>query len=89
MILSIHQLFLLKHFAIGWKFKLYGNSPAAWCAYWALRRKNLIAADSVVTDFGRQVLAQELARQSKRKKRYAKGTNQPNPPSARASACSA
>lgn len=89
MSLSMHQFFLLKHFAIGWKFKQYGNSPAAWCAYWALRRRDFVGPDSVVTDLGRKALAKEIELQSKRKKRNAKGTNKSNPPGARSSACSA
>ena len=74
MSLSDHQIFMLKHFAMGWKFKQYNDKPGSWNTYWSLRRRNLIKADSVVTEQGRKVLAKELqqqaARQAKREARH-------------------
>lgn len=66
MSLSPHQVFMLKHFAMGWKFKQYNDKPGSWNTYWSLRRRNLIKADSVVTEQGRKVLAKELQLQAKR-----------------------
>lgn len=66
MSLSNHQVFMLKHFAMGWKFKLANKKPGSWCTYWSLRRRGLVDAGSVVTQMGRKVLAKELALQAKR-----------------------
>lgn len=66
MSLSAHQVFMLKHFAIGWKFKLTNKVPGSWTTYWSLRRRGLVDAGSVVTDMGRTVLANELRLQAKR-----------------------
>jgi len=66
MSLTPHQVFMLKHFAIGWKFKQYNDKPGSWNTYWALRRKGLVEADSRVTSLGRKVLAKELQLQAKR-----------------------
>ena len=38
MSLSNHQVFMLKHFAMGWKFKLKNNINGSWTTYWSLRR---------------------------------------------------
>ena len=67
MSLSAHQFFMLKHFAIGWRFKFYNDRPASWVTYWSLRRRGLIEADSKVTDLGRKVLAHDMKLQEKRK----------------------
>jgi hypothetical protein len=69
MSLSCHQVFMLKHFAMGWRFKLTNNVPGSWVTYWSLRRRGLVSAGSVVTDRGRQVLAKELRLQAKREAR--------------------
>ncbi len=66
MSLSPHQVFMLKHFAIGWKFKQRNDKPGSWNTYWALRRKGLVEADSRVTSLGHKVLAKELQLQAKR-----------------------
>lgn len=66
MSLSPHQIFMLKHFAMGWKFKLDNKKPGSWSTYWSLRRRGLVTAGSVVTDQGRKVLAKELQLQAKR-----------------------
>ena len=68
----MHQLFMLKHFAIGWKFRIYNDRPASWVTYWSLRRQGLVDSGSVVTQLGYKVLAQELAKQAKRNKRNGK-----------------
>jgi len=39
MSLSDHQIFMLKHFAMGWKFKQYNDKPGSWNTYWSLRRR--------------------------------------------------
>jgi len=79
MTLSCHQLFMLKHFALGWKFKIFNDRPASWVTYWSLRRRGLVDAGSVVTPLGHKVLAQDLALQAKRHKRKnAKRQNQSN-----------
>lgn len=67
MSLSDHQVFMLKHFAIGWKFKLDNKVNGSWVTYWSLRRRGLVSAGSVVTDLGRKVLAKELRLQAERK----------------------
>jgi len=64
--LSNHQIFMLKHFAMGWRFKLFNDKPGSWSTYWSLRRRGLVTAGSVVTDLGRKVLAKELQLQAKR-----------------------
>lgn len=64
--LSCHQLFMLKHFAMGWRFKLNNKVPGSWVTYWSLRRRGLVSAGSVVTDLGRKVLANQLQSQTKR-----------------------
>ena len=69
MSLSCHQVFMLKHFAMGWRFKLVNNVPGSWVTYWSLRRRGLVSAGSVVTDLGRKVLAKELQLQAKREAR--------------------
>ncbi len=66
MSLSTHQVFMLKHFAMGWKFKLVNDKPGSWVTYWSLRRRGLVDAGSVVTQLGRKVLAKELQLQAKR-----------------------
>ncbi len=66
MSLSDHQVFMLKHFAMGWKFKLVNDKPGSWVTYWSLRRRGLVDAGSVVTQIGRKVLAKELQLQAKR-----------------------
>ncbi len=66
MSLSLHQVFMLKHFAMGWRFKLDNKKPGSWCTYWSLRRRGLVSAGSMVTELGRKVLAKELALQAKR-----------------------
>jgi hypothetical protein len=66
MSLSPHQVFMLKHFAMGWKFKLVNDKPGSWVTYWSLRRRGLVDAGSVVTEQGRKVLAKELHLQAKR-----------------------
>lgn len=67
--LSDHQLFMLKHFAMGWRFKLDNKVRGSWLTYWSLRRRGLVGAGSVVTDRGRQVLAKELRLQAEREAR--------------------
>ena len=69
MSLSNHQVFMLKHFAKGWKFKLDNKKPGSWVTYWSLRRRGLVDAGSVVTDLGRKVLSKELRLQAKREAR--------------------
>ena len=66
MSLSNHQVFMLKHFAMGWKFKLDNKVNGSWTTYWSLRRRGLVDAGSVVTQMGRKVLAKELALQAKK-----------------------
>jgi hypothetical protein len=66
MSLSAHQVFMLKHFAMGWKFKLVNDKPGSWNTYWSLRRRGLVDAGSVVTQLGHKVLAKELQLQAKR-----------------------
>ena len=66
MSLSNHQIFMLKHLAMGWKFKLTNKVMGSWNTYWSLRRRGLVDAGSVVTEQGRKVLAKELQRQAKR-----------------------
>ena len=66
MSLSAHQVFMLKHFAMGWKFKLKNNVNGSWTTYWSLRRRGLVDAGSVVTAMGRKALAKELTLQAKR-----------------------
>lgn len=67
MSLSNHQVFMLKHFAMGWRFKLDNKVNGSWLTYWSLRRRGLVNAGSVITDLGRKMLAKELALQAKRK----------------------
>jgi hypothetical protein len=69
MSLSDHQVFMLKHFAMGWKFKLDNKVNGSWVTYWSLRRRGLVDAGSVVTELGRKVLAKELRLQAKREAR--------------------
>jgi len=57
---------MLKHFAMGWKFKLDNKVNGSWTTYWSLRRRGLVDAGSVVTQMGRKVLAKELALQAKK-----------------------
>jgi len=76
MSLSMHQFFMLKHFAIGWKFKQINNKPASWCSYWSLRRRGLIGPDSVVTKLGYEVLAKEMKLAEKRKAKNARKKGQ-------------
>jgi hypothetical protein len=66
MSLSHHQVFMLKHFAMGWKFKLDNKVNGSWTTYWSLRRRGLVDAGSVVTALGRKVLAKQLQLQAKR-----------------------
>lgn len=66
MSLSNHQVFMLKHFAMGWRFKLDNKVSGSWTTYWSLRRRGLVNAGSVVTELGRKVLAKELQLQAKR-----------------------
>ena len=66
MSLSCHQVFMLKHFAMGWRFKLTNNVPGSWNTYWSLRRRGLVDVGSVVTEQGRKVLAKEMRLQAKR-----------------------
>ncbi len=66
MSLSSHQVFMLKHFAMGWKFKLVNKVNGSWTTYWSLRRRGLVEAGSVVTEQGRKVLAKEMRLQAKR-----------------------
>ncbi len=69
MSLSDHQVFMLKHFAMGWKFKLDNKVNGSWVTYWSLRRRGLVDAGSVVTALGRKVLAKQLQLQAKREAR--------------------
>lgn len=69
MSLSPHQVFMLKHFAVGWKFRLFNDRPGSWTTYWSLRRRKLVDAGSVVTEQGRKVLAKELQLQARREAR--------------------
>lgn len=69
MSLSPHQVFMLRHFAMGWKFKLVNDKPGSWNTYWSLRRRKLVDAGSVVTQLGHKVLAKELQLQAKREAR--------------------
>lgn len=69
MSLSNHQVFMLKHFAIGWRFKLVNKVPGSWSTYWSLRRRGLVDSGSILTDLGRKVLAKELLLQAKREAR--------------------
>jgi hypothetical protein len=69
MSLSDHQVFMLKHFAMGWRFKLTNKVIGSWATYWSLRRRGLVSAGSIVTDLGRKVLAKELQLQAKREAR--------------------
>ena len=64
MSLSNHQIYMLKHFAIGWRFKLKNDVPGSWNTYWSLRRRDLVTAGSIVTDKGRKVLEKELKLQA-------------------------
>jgi hypothetical protein len=57
---------MLKHLAMGWKFRLYNDKPGSWNTYWSLRRRGLVLANSKVTDLGRKVLVKELQLQAKR-----------------------
>jgi hypothetical protein len=66
MSLSPHQVFMLRHFAMGWKFKLVNDKPGSWVTYWSLRRRGLVDAGSVVTERGRKVLAKQMRLQAKR-----------------------
>jgi hypothetical protein len=66
MSLSAHQVFMLKHFALGWRFKLANKVPGSWVTYWSLRRRGLVGAGSVLTDAGHKVLKKQLQLQSKR-----------------------
>lgn len=66
MSLSPHQVFMLKHFAIGWKFNLNNRKRGSWTTYWSLRHRKLVDAGSVVTKLGHKVLAEELELQAKR-----------------------
>lgn len=66
MSLSAHQVFMLRHFAMGWKFKLDNKVNGSWTTYWSLRRRGLVEAGSVVTEQGRKVLAKEMRLQTKR-----------------------
>jgi hypothetical protein len=66
MSLSPNQFFMLRHFAIGWKFKLDNKVNGSWTTYWSLRRRGLVEAGSVVTEQGRKVLAKEMRLQAKR-----------------------
>jgi hypothetical protein len=66
MSLSNHQVYMLKHFAMGWRFKLTNDVRGSWNTYWSLRRRGLVSAGSVVTDLGRKVLDKELQLQAKR-----------------------
>jgi len=54
--LSPHQAFMLKHFALGWKFKLVNKKPGSWNTYWSLRRRGLVNSGSILTDIGRKAL---------------------------------
>ena len=78
MSLSMHQFFMLKHFAIGWKFKQINNRPASWCSYWSLRRRGLIGPDSAVTQLGYEVLAKEMKLAEKRKAKNGRRKGQQN-----------
>jgi len=69
MSLSDHQVFMLKHFAMGWKFKLDNKVNGSWVTYWSLRRRGLVDAGSVVTELGRKVLAKQLQLQARREAR--------------------
>ena len=70
MSLSNHQVFMLKHFAKGWKFKLDNKKPGSWVTYWSLRRRGLVDAGSILTDMGHKVLAKELQLQAKRASKF-------------------
>ena len=54
--LSKHQAFMLKHFALGWKFKLDNKKPGSWNTYWSLRRIGLVNSGSILTDKGKKAL---------------------------------
>lgn len=69
MSLSNHQVFMLKHFAMGWRFKLDNKVNGSWTTYWSLRRRGLVTAGSMVTELGHKVLAKELTLQAKREAR--------------------
>jgi len=87
MSLSMHQFFMLKHFAIGWKFKQINNRPASWCSYWSLRRRGLIGPDSSVTKLGHEVLAKEMKLAEKRKAKNVRKKGQQDQADKSASAC--
>jgi len=46
----------LKHFALGWKFKLDNKKPGSWNTYWSLRRRGLVNSGSILTDMGKKAL---------------------------------
>jgi len=54
--LSPHQAFMLKHFALGWKFKLVNKKAGSWNTYWSLRRRGLVNSGSMLTEMGRKAL---------------------------------
>ena len=54
--LSQHQAFMLKHFALGWKFKLVNKKPGSWNTYWSLRRRGFVNSGSILTEMGRKAL---------------------------------
>jgi len=47
---------MLKHFALGWKFKLVNKKPGSWNTYWSLRRRGLVNSGSVLTEMGKKAL---------------------------------
>jgi hypothetical protein len=83
MSLSNHQIFMLKHLAMGWKFKLTNKVMGSWNTYWSLRRRGLVLADSKVTELGRKVLAKELQLQAKRDAQKTLQTTKEDRPAAR------
>lgn len=56
--LSPHQAFMLKHFALGWKFRLTNKKRGSWNTYWSLRRRGLVNSGSILTEFGKKALKQ-------------------------------
>lgn len=63
--LSEHQYFMLRHFALGWRFKLVNDKRGSWNTYWSLRRRGLVSAGSIPTELGHRVLLKERARREK------------------------
>jgi hypothetical protein len=39
---SPHQIFMLRMFSKGWRFKLHNDRPGSWNTYWSLIRRGLV-----------------------------------------------